>query len=43
VLAQISCITSALALLKDVQKFMLKGCVALIKRRFHAPTCQVNV
>jgi hypothetical protein len=39
VLTRISCITLGLALLEDEQKFKLKGCVALVKRRFHATTC----
>jgi hypothetical protein len=39
VLSRISYIASDLALLDDEQKFKLGGCVALIKHRFHPPTC----
>jgi hypothetical protein len=39
VLYQIYCIASGLALLEDEQKFKLGGVLALIKCRFHAPTC----
>jgi hypothetical protein len=42
-LSQISCITSGLALLEDEQKFKLGDVLALIKHRFHARTCRVNV
>jgi hypothetical protein len=43
VLPRISCIALGLALLENEQKFNLWECVALIKRRFHAPTYRVNV
>jgi hypothetical protein len=43
VLSQISCIASGLASLEDEQKFKLGDVLALIKRRFHVTTCQVNV
>jgi hypothetical protein len=43
VLSQISCIASGLALLEDEQKFKLGDVLALIKHRFHVPTCRVNV
>jgi hypothetical protein len=43
VLSQISCIASGLALLEDEQKFKLGDVLALIKYRFHARTCRVNI
>jgi hypothetical protein len=42
-LSRISYITSGLALLEDEPKFELGDVLALIKNRFHAPTCRVNV
>jgi hypothetical protein len=43
VLSRISCIALGLALLKDEQKFKFGGVLALIKHRFHMPTCRGNV
>jgi hypothetical protein len=43
VLSRISCIASGSALLEDEQKFKLGDVLVLIKRRFGAPTCRVNV
>jgi hypothetical protein len=43
VLSQISCIALGLALLEDEQMFKLGDVLALIKHRFHVPTCQLNV
>jgi hypothetical protein len=39
VLSQISCIALGLALLEDEQMFKLGDVLALIKHRFHVPTC----
>jgi hypothetical protein len=32
-----------LTLLEDEQKFKLEDVLALIKHRFYAPTCRVNI
>jgi hypothetical protein len=40
-LFQISCIASGLTLFEDEKKFKLRDVLAVKKRQFHMPTCQV--